>query len=307
MKERNIILEDIFNKYRKTDQRGVVADYIPELKKANYYDLGLSIFDLKGNDFNLGNYDRKFTMQSISKIIGLTLAIEDNGMYYFMTRLGFKGSADPFNSLYKLDFENIDKPDNPMMNIGAILTTSLISGDREEKLEKILGFIRKITGNNRIDYNKYVYESEKNTGNKNKSIAYLLKARGLLEGDVEEILDVYFKQCSIEIDTRDLAKIGAFYANHGKNLSDGEEICDGSIIRAVNSIMTIAGMYDYSGEYAALVGIPSKSGVSGGLLGVLPNELGIAIYSPGLDQYGNSLIGYRMMKEISEKLNYSIF
>lgn len=307
LKNRKETLSFIFEKYSNINDRGRVADYIPELKKADYNDLSLSILDLKGKEINLGVYDKLFTMQSISKIISLTLAIMDNSIEFVMSRVGFKGSSDPFNSLYKLDLDSINKPENPMLNAGAILTTSLIKGNGDEKLERLLEFIRIITGDENINYNRQVYKSEKNTGNKNKAIAYLLKSKGLLEFDVEESLDVYFKQCSIEINTRNLAKIGAFYANHGRILGVDKFICDPSIIRSVNSIMTIAGMYDYSGEYAALVGIPSKSGVSGGLLGVIPKELGIAIYSPGLDSYGNSLIGYEMIKEISKEFNYSIF
>ncbi len=307
MDKKKEYLEHLFEKYSNLEDRGTVADYIPELKKANYKDLAFSMVDLEGEEINLGLYKKLFTMQSISKIISLTLAIMDNGLNYVMDRVGFKGSADPFNSQYKLDLESTNKPDNPMLNSGAILTTSLIKGNGDLKLDRIIRFIRIITEDESIDFNKKVYESEKQTGDKNKSIAYLLKSKDILKLDVEQALNTYFKQCSIEINTSHLAKIGAFYASHGKSLKKNDFNIDEDIIKSVNSIMTMAGMYDYSGEYAALVGIPSKSGVSGGILGVVPEKLGIAIYSPGLDSYGNSFIGYEMIKEISKEFNYSIF
>ena len=183
----------------------------------------------------------------------------------------------------------------------------MIRGSYEEKFNKILNTIRKITNNNNIGYNKEVYESEKETGDRNRAIAYLLKNKGLLEGDVEEVLDVYFKQCSIELDLIDLAKIGLFLANGCKTLDGSYQGCNTEIATILIAVMTTCGMYDFSGEFAARVGIPSKSGVSGGILSVVPNKYGIGIYGPALDDHGNSIAGFGILKDLSNELGLNIF
>lgn len=185
------------------------------------------------------------------------LALVDNGEEKVFSKVGLESTDEPFNSLYKLDLSLENKPANPMINSGAIIVTSMIKGNHEEKFNKILEAIRKITNNNTIDYNREVYESEKETGDRNRAIAYLLKNKGLLEGDVEEVLDVYFKQCSIELDLIDLAKIGLL-ANGCRTLDGGYQGCNIEIATILIAVMTTCGMYDFSGEFAARVGIPSK-------------------------------------------------
>lgn len=260
-------MEELVNRLieenRALTKHGKVANYIPLLGNADSKDLGISIIDNNGNIYFCGNYDKKFTIQSISKVIALMLAIIDNGEEEVFKRVGMEATDEPFNSLYKLDFPHIDKPANPMINAGAIVTTSLIKGEGEEKLNRLLGILRKITSNNTINYNQEVFLSEKTTGDKNRAIAYLLKNKGLIEGNVEIVLDTYFKQCSIEMDCQDLAKIGIFLANKGRVFVSGEKLLDNRIISTLVAIMTTCGMYDFSGEYAVRVGIPSKSGVSG--------------------------------------------
>jgi glutaminase len=239
--------------------------------------------------------------------MALALAIMDNSEEKVFEKVGYEPTDEPFNTLYKLDLPYVIKPSNPMINSGAIVTSSLIKGDGEEKFNRLLDFIRKVTENPNIFYNEEVYLSEKFTGDKNKSMAYLMKSKGMLEGNVEEILDGYFKQCSIEITSVDLAKIGLFLSNSGKLLGTKEEICSKKTISTIIAIMSTCGMYNFSGEYAAKVGIPSKSGVAGGILGTISGKMGIGIYSPALDRYGNSMVGYNIMKDISNELNLSIY
>ena len=235
------------------------------------------------------------------------LAIMDKGEDKVFKKIGMEPTDEPFNSFYKLDLPQGKKPSNPMINLGAIVTTSLIYGNGEERFNRLLTIIRKITQNDNINYNREVYMSEKETGDKNRAMAYLLKDKGLIEGDVEGILDAYFKQCSIEINSIDLAKIGIFFANKCKVLATKERLCDDKIANLIMVRMTTCGMYDFSGEYAVRVGIPSKSGVAGGILGVVPNRFGGGVYRPALDEHGNSIVGYGILRDLSKELNLSIF
>jgi len=267
------------------------------------YHLGLCIIDTNGNIYKIGDFDVKFTIQSISKVIALMLALMDNGEKVF-EKVGREGTEDPFNTLYKLDLPHIKKPVNPMINAGAIATTAQIKGD---KFSRMLELIRRITGNSSIDYSKEVYLSEKATGEKNKAIAHLMKARGIIEEDPDEVLDHYFKQCSIEVTACDLAKIGVFIANGCRGLKSYGQIDRKILSRNLLAIMTIGGMYNVSGQYAAQVGVPSKSGVGGGIMASVPGRMGIGIFSPPLDENGHSIAGYGIMKSLSDRLDLSIF
>ena len=288
-------------------QYGKVADYIPALKSANPNDIGICIMDIEGNLYSSGDYEKKFTIQSISKVLSLMIAIVDKGEEAVFKKVGMEPTDESFNSLYKLDLPCGEKPSNPMINSGAILTTSLIDGRGEEKFNRFLEIIRKITQDDNINYSREVFLSEKRTGDKNRSIAYLLKNKNLIEEDVEDILDAYFKQCSIEVNCIDLAKIGTFLANKCKIPNTEEVLCNEEIGTLVTAIMATCGMYNFSGEYAVKVGIPSKSGVAGGILGVVPGRFGIGVYGPALDKHGNSIAGYGMLKGLSKELGLSIF
>lgn len=301
------LINEIIEKNKYLLDQGEVASYIPALKKANPHHIGVTIMDLEGNIYKYGDYSVAFTIQSISKVMALMLAIMDNGENQVFKKVGSKPTDEAFNTLYKLDFPHIDKPANPMINAGAIMTSSLIKGTNGEKFERLLDLIRIIAGNPNINYNEEVYLSEKATGSKNKAIAYLMNSRGFLNGDIEDILDTYFKQCSIEVDCLDIAKIGLFLSNRGLIPGTKDRICDAKTTSTITAIMATCGMYDFSGEYATLVGIPSKSGVAGGILGTIPNKMGIGVYSPALDEYGNSIVGYNIMKDLSSKLNLSIY
>ena len=286
------VLNEVININRKYTNYGQVASYIPELKNAKRDDLGICIIDKDNNVYKAGSYNKKFTIQSISKPIILAMALMDNDWSYVFSKVGMEPSGDPFNSIMKLETNDTKKPSNPMINAGAIVTTSLIKGNSsEEKEERMLRFFRKLANNDNIGINYDVYKSEKLTGDRNRAMAYLLKNDGFIDGDVEEILDLYFKQCSIEIDVVDLARIGINLAMYGKDIETGEQLIDERVSRIIKTFMVTCGMYDASGEFAIKVGIPAKSVVGGGIMASVPNTMGIGVYGPALDKKGNSIAG----------------
>lgn len=302
------MIKEILQNSKVLTKNGNVAKYIPALGKADPNNLGVCVADIEGNLFTAGDYDKKFTIQSISKAITLMLAIMDNGVEDTFDIVGMEPTGDAFNSIIKLEIVSPSRPLNPMINAGAIAITSMIKGDNSnEKFKRILDFFRLISGNDKLDINQEVYESEKATGDRNRSMAYFMRDVGIFEGDVEDILDVYFKQCSIEVDCIDIAKIGLFLANSGKIPHTGERITTENIARIVKTFMVTCGMYNASGEFAINVGIPSKSGVGGGIMGSVPHKMGIGVYGPALDSKGNSIGGIEILSQLSKKFNLSIF
>ena len=271
-------------------------------------DLGICIIDKDNKIYTAGNYNTKFTIQSISKPIVLAMALMDNDWTTVFSKVGMEPSGDPFNSIMKLETNDTKKPSNPMINAGAIVTTSLIKGSSlEEKEERMLQFFRRLANNDSIGINYEVYKSEKLTGDRNRAMAYLLKNDGFIDGDVEEVLDLYFKQCSIEIDCVDLARIGINLAMYGIDIESKERLISEKVSRMVKTFMVTCGMYDASGEFAIRVGIPAKSGVGGGIMASVPDIMGIGVYGPALDKKGNSIAGVKVLEDLSEKLELNIF
>ena len=300
----NQILNDIVNKNRDFAKDGKVADYIPELGKANPNAIGIALVDEKGKLYAAGDTTQKFTIQSISKIVALMIAIQENGEKAVFDRIGYYGTNQPFNHFANLD--NGGKALNPMMNAGAITTTAMINGDGDVAYQKIIAMIRYITKNPSIEINESVFLSEKETGHRNRGMFHILKNSGLVEG-TEDKLDNYFKQCSIEITVEDLAKIGYFFANDCTRFDGDQTYKNDELAKIIQSQMLIAGMYDFSGEYARTVGLPSKSGVGGGITVSVPNKMGIGVYSPSLDTHGNSLAGYHMLLDVVKQFKLGIF
>lgn len=236
------------------------------------------------------------------------MALMDNDWTSVFSKVGMEPSGDPFNSIMKLETNDTKKPSNPMINAGAIVTTSLIKGNSlEEKEERMLQFFRRLANNDSIGINYEVYKSEKLTGDRNRAMAYLLKNDGFINGDVEEILDLYFKQCSIEIDCVDLARIGINLAMYGVDIESKERLISEKVSRMIKTFMVTCGMYDASGEFAIRVGIPAKSGVGGGVMASVPEKMGIGVYGPALDKKGNSIAGIKVLEDLSEKLELNIF
>lgn len=301
------LLDKLVKKNIAETKLGTVASYIPELDKAEKDALGLCIIDVNGNEYCSGDWDTKFTIQSISKIVTLMLAILDNGEEYVFSKVGMEPTGDPFNSIKKLETSSRRKPYNPLINAGAIAIASMIKGkDVRDKFQRLLDFLRKISEDETLDVNYKIYCGESETGNRNRAMGYFLKGEGIIEGDVEDALDIYFKQCSIEVTAKTLAKIALFLANNGK-LSSGEIIITPRIATIVKTLMVTCGMYDSSGEFAVRAGIPSKSGVGGGILSVVPGKMGIGVYGPSLDKKGNSIAGVLLLEDLSSELNLTIF
>ena len=300
------LLSKLVKKNIVITKEGKVADYIPELDKAKRYS-GICILDNDGNIYTAGDWETKFTIQSISKIVTLMLAILDNGEEFVFSKVGMEPSGDPFNSIKKLETSSRKKPYNPLINAGAIAVASMIKGkDAREKFNRVLDFFKKVTEDDSLDVNYKIYCGESETGNKNRAMGYFLKNDGIIEGNVEDALEVYFKQCSIEVNAYTLAKLGLFLANNGRT-SSGEQIITQKIATIVKTLMVTCGMYDLSGEIAVRVGIPCKSGVGGGIVGVVPGKLGIGVYGPSLDKKGNSIGGIHILEDLSKELKLSIF
>lgn len=302
------LLEQLIEECSSYTKRGALANYIPELAKANPNSLGAYIISSDGKHYFSGDYMHKFTIQSIVKTILLLQALLDNGIETVSSRIGVEATGKPFDAINvsgeKLDSKHL----NPMVNMGAILMCTLIDGETyEEKFHRILTLTRELAGNPDITIDANVYLSEKEYGNKNRALAYLLKSYGLLNDDVEEVLDCYFKACSISVTCKDLANIGFVLANRGQLPGNAERIIPISYTRYVNAILMTCGMYDGSGEFALRVGVPAKSGVGGGIMASVPTKMGIGIYSPALDEKGNSIAGIQLLEKLSRQLYLSIF
>jgi glutaminase len=219
-----------------------------------------------------------------------------------------EATGDAFNSIIKLETAKPKKPLNPMINAGAIAIDSLVTGkDPEDKFQRLLGFFRKLCANDNLWYNELVYASEKETGYRNRALAHFMKDINILEGDVEEVLDLYFRQCSIQVDSRDIAMLGAVLALDGISPVTGEAMVPKKLARMVKTFMVTCGMYDGSGEFAIKVGLPAKSGVGGGIMAVVPGNMGIGVFSPALDARGNSVGGVKALEFLSEKMDLSIY
>ena len=305
MRER---LNCILDSCRQYIEQGAVASYIPELANADKNEFGICVIsDPNIVDF-AGDYDKSFTLQSIIKPVILLLALMDNGVEAVRKLVGVEATGKPFDAFNYSDQALNGEHINPMINTGAIALCTLIQGQTyEDKFARLLELVRKISGNPELAVDEAVYLSEKQTGSKNRALAYMLKAYGMIHDDVEELLDFYFRACSIKATVVDLAKIAFVLANGGVNKSTGERLFKKEYARYVNAILMTCGMYDGSGEFAVTVGIPAKSGVGGGIMAVVPNRVGIGIYSPALDNKGNSVAGIKALEILSKELELSIF
>ena len=241
------------------------------------------------------------------KPILLLQALLDNGIDYVKQHVGVEATGKPFDAInadQQLDAQHL----NPMVNMGAIAMCALIQGDTyEEKFQRLLNLTRQLAGDPTIEIDEAVYLSEKATGNKNRALAYLLKTHGLLQDEVEDVLDCYFRACSISVTCENLAHIGYVLANRGKLPHTNERVFPGHFAQYVNAILMTCGMYNGSGEFAVRVGVPAKSGVGGGIMAVVPTRMGIGIFSPSLDDKGNSIAGIQMLEKLSHQLYLSIF
>jgi glutaminase len=297
-------LEEIFHSCRAITD-GELADYIPELTKVNPDLFAAVVMTVDGKMYQLGDYDTEFTIQSISKAFVYALALADQGVETVLKKVGVKPSSDAFNSILFDDAYN--RPFNPMVNAGAIVTTSLVKGNSlDERYHRILNMFQMLSGRE-MHMDRDVYLSEKRTGNRNRAIGYLELSAGMIDEPVDEHLDLYFRQCSILTTATDLAVMAATLANNGINPTTFVKAFDPTQVTQIFSVMTSCGMYDYSGDWLFRVGIPAKSGVGGGIIAILPNQFGIGVFSPKLDTYGNSVRGIKFCEELSSRFNLHLF
>jgi glutaminase len=284
----------------KEDQSGVVADYIPELQRANPAHFGVALVTIDGYVYEVGDSAVPFTIQSVSKAFVFALALEMVGEERVAASIGVEPSGEAFNSIR---LTNDNRPFNPMVNAGAIACSGLIHQvDGTDAFERIREKLGQFAGRN-LDVDDAVHASEVATGNRNRAIAWLLRNYSVLEGDVNAVLDTYFRQCAVLVTTRDLAVMAATLANRGINPVTGVQVITPHIVARTLSVMTSSGMYDYAGEWIYRVGMPAKSGVGGGIVAALPSQLGLGTFSPLLDSHGNSARGLRVCEALSARFD----
>ncbi|PHA02850.1 glutaminase A [Bacillus pseudomycoides] len=301
-------LQQLLDQVHPYTKQGKLATYIPELGNANPDDLGIAIYHKERHYVHAGKSQVLFTLQSISKVITLALALLDRGEEYVFSKVGMEPTGDPFNSIIKLETTSPSKPLNPMINAGALAITSMIAGEcNEEKMERILHFVRDIADNPSINYSSKVAISELETAYLNRSLCYYMKQNNIIDGDIEELMDLYTRQCAIEVNCIDLARIGLIFAMDGYDPYRSKQIIPKHITKICKTFMVTCGMYNESGEFAIRVGIPAKSGVAGGIFGCVKGEMGIGIFGPALDENGNSLAGFKILELLSEQEGWSIF
>ncbi|MDJ0581293.1 glutaminase A [Crocosphaera sp.] len=284
---------------------GQVATYIPELAKANPDFFGICITTPDGQTYEVGESQHSFTIQSISKPFVYGLALADHGVDKVMSKVGVEPTGEAFNSII---FDEVyNRPYNPMVNAGAIATTALIKGNGyEQRFKRILTMFEEFAGRS-LSIDEEVFQSEKSTGHRNRAIAYLELNAGMLEGNLDEHLDLYFRQCSILVTAKDLAIMAATLANNGINPITQQKVVNPKEVRAILSVMASCGMYDFSGEWMYRIGLPAKSGVGGGIIAVLPGQFGIGTFSPPLDERGNSVRGIKVCEELSQQFKFHLF
>lgn len=286
-------------------QEGTVATYIPELAKADPHWYGVCLVTTGGHVYEVGDSRQPFTIQSISKPFVYGLALEDNTRAEVLKKIGVEPTGDAFNAI-SLE-AGTGRPRNPMINAGAIAAAGMVEGKgAATKLKRLLEMFSKYAGRE-LGIDEAVYQSESDTGHRNRAIGHMLRNFDILGGAPEPVVDLYFRQCSVSVDCRDLAVMGATLANRGVNPITGRTAIRGEYVESVLSVMGSCGMYDYAGEWLYRVGMPAKSGVSGGVLAVLPGQFGIGVFSPPLDPRGNSVRGLRTCDDLSRFFDLHLF
>lgn len=299
------IASNVYDLILQRDNLGKVPTYIPELAKVPSDKFGVYFRDFNGNCVGKGNYDEKFSIQSISKILALVLAYREIGDKLW-SRVGIESSGNAFNSLLQLEKDN-GIPRNPLINGGAIVVCDVLLSLLKDPKTDFISFVRGLSDQNDIDYCQKVAESEKSVGYRNFALCYYIKSLGNLANDPLEVLDLYFHLCSIEMTCKEMAHTFTFLANDGCRLCDGKRIISSTHTKRINAIMQTCGFYDESGEFAFRVGLPGKSGVGGGIFAVNPSRYCIAVWSPRLNEKGNSYRGMQFLESFTIMSKSSIF
>ena len=292
-------LEEVYQELRG-ERSGAVADYIPELATVDPDSFAICLATTDGHLYEVGDSRKRFAIQSISKPFSYALALADRGLAAVAAKVDVEPSGEPFNEI-SLD-PITERPRNPMINAGAITCASLVAGATPiERFERIRAFYSRFAGRD-LELDERMFTSEDRTGNRNRAIGYMLRSFGILDEDPADTLAVYFRQCSLEVDCRDLALMAATLADGGVNPVTGDRVLDPGLTERVLSVMTTCGMYNAAGDWVTEVGLPAKSGVGGGIIAVLPGQLGLAVFSPRLDVHGNSVRGVLACRRLSRDL-----
>ncbi|EPO2917661.1 glutaminase [Vibrio cholerae] len=306
MKPTAEILASIIEEVRPLTGQGKVADYIPALAKVPSEKLGIAVFTNQGEVITAGDAQEGFSIQSISKVLSLTLAM---GLYQpdeLWSRVGKEPSGQAFNSLIQLEMEH-GIPRNPFINAGAIVVCDMLQSRLSAPRQRLLEFVRQLSGEPLIAYDKVVAASEMMHSDRNAAIAYLMRSFGNFHNEVIPVLHNYFHACALKMSCVELAKTFSYLANKGVSVVTGETVITSTQSKQTNALLATCGLYDGAGEFAYRVGMPGKSGVGGGIIAVVPGEMTIAVWSPALDQSGNSLAGTRALELLAQRIGRSIF
>jgi len=301
----NSLLEAVLEQVRPLVHQGKVANYIPALADVAADHLGIAVCLRDGTVFQAGDAETRFSIQSISKVLSLTVALTRYEDAEIWRRVGKEPSGQPFNSLVQLELEQ-GKPRNPFINAGALVICDLLETRLTAPRQRMLEIIRQLSQQSDIQYDRHVARSEYEHSARNAAIAWLMKSFGNFDNDVTSVMQTYFHYCSLSMNCIELARSFNYLANQGKTL-DGASLISSRQARQINALMITSGMYDGAGEFAWRVGMPAKSGVGGGIIAVIPGEMSIAVWSPGLDSAGNSLAGTAALECLTDKLGRSIF
>ena len=291
---------------RSWQGQGTPATFIPELTKQDPNQLGIAITTCDGQQLCVGDCTATFTMQSISKLILLAVALEDSGFDTVFSRLGMEPSGDRFNSIYRLELMD-KKPSNPMINAGAIAVSGCITGSQEARIEKVLSMARKSMGVFTIERDNDVFRCEVETGHRNRALAHMMRDNGVLNAPVDDHLELYYHACSMLVNCEMLSYFGALLANGGKTPGGEVQILSPDTARLLRTLMASCGLYARSGEFAWRFGLPAKSGSAGGIMAAVPGKMGIGTFSPLLDPSGNSVCGIKALEYLSHNLSLYVY
>jgi glutaminase len=298
-------LQSLLSAQQTLYKSGKVADYIPALETVSPKLMGVSVATIDGHVIGAGDDQIPFSIQSISKVFGLVMAMNRMGDSLWQ-RVRMEPSGQPFNSIIQLEWEK-GIPRNPVINAGALLVADVLASHYSSSKLAFLSFMRQLANDESIHIDQNVYQSELTHGNRNAALAYLMKSFGNIEAEIPDVLSHYFTQCSIKMNCQQLAKSLLFLANKGIDPRTKKVICTRQDSHRINAILSTSGMYDQSGEFAFSVGLPAKSGVGGGIIAIIPNYGVICAWSPPLNKFGNSVVGMNLIYELANELGLSIY
>lgn len=299
------IFKYIHNTLSETPNTGTVASYIPELAKIDSNKFGINLCTTDNTNYSFGDSQEKFSIQSIAKVLSLCLAYKIEGDNLW-TRVGVEPSGTSFNSLILLEL-NKGIPRNPFLNAGALVIADILISKLDNPKDDFLKYVRNLAGNQNIDYSEKVSSSEKEHAYRNVALINLMKSFGNIKNDINIVMDFYFHLCSIEMSCCELSKTFLFLVNKGFNIHAQEQVMNNSMTKRINAIMQLCGFYDEAGEFAYRVGLPAKSGVGGGIIAIHPGKYSIAVWSPKLNEKGNSKEGIEFLEMFTSTVETSIF